>query len=386
MKYTDKLGLPIWNKPETDVFDIEQFNEGMQAIDDIVIDILKKINDLVVGDTQIDLNGYVKEEALKEYAKRTELSKFLTQTDLLNYLDKTYLDRLATKDELSSYAKTNDLSNYALTSSLSDYALKNSLLNYATTTQLQTTNNNITNLTDRITALEGSGGSGGDIDFSGNAEDVTYNNPNYSELTSVDLALDKILDKLYYVKPSITSFNMSPSTTQYEKGQTISSLSFTWSYNKNITSQSLSNCSITLSDRKATYSTPITSNKSFTLTCSDGENTVSASKNITFFDKIYWGSKDRSSLDSDFVLSLSDSKFATAKAGTYSMTLATEEYGYIAMPSSFGDLSSVWIGGFEATVLNRGEIDFTNASGYTSKYKIYRTGRAGLGSISMQIK
>ena len=42
MKYTDKLGLPIWNKPETDVFDIEYFNEGMQAIDDTVIDILKQ--------------------------------------------------------------------------------------------------------------------------------------------------------------------------------------------------------------------------------------------------------------------------------------------------------------------------------------------------------
>lgn len=386
MKYTDKLGLPIWNKPETDVFDIEQFNEGMQAIDDIVIDILKKINDLVIGDTQIDLNGYVKEEALKEYAKRTELSKFLTQTDLLNYLDKTYLDRLATKDELSSYAKTDDLSNYALTSSLRDYALKNSLLDYATTTQLQTTNNNITNLTDRITTLENSGGSGGGTNFSGNAEDVTYNNPNYSQLTSVDLALDKILDKLYYVKPSITSFNMSPSTTQYEKGQTVSNLSFTWSYNKNITSQSLSNCSITLSDRKATYSTPITSNKSFTLTCSDGENTASASKNITFFDKIYWGSKAEGTINSAFVLSLTNNKFATAKAGTYSMTVATGEYGYIAMPTSFGVLSSVWIGGFEATVDDMGEIDFTNASGYTSKYKVYRTGKSGLGSINMQIK
>lgn len=316
MKYTDKLGLPIWNKPETDVFDIEQFNEGMQAIDDIVINILKQINDLVIGDTQIDLNGYVKEEVLKEYAKKTELS----------------------------------------------------------------------NLTDRITNLENSGGGGGDIDFSGNAEDVTYNNPNYSELTSVDLALDKILDKLYYVKPSITSFNMSPSTTQYEKGQTVSSLSFTWSYNKNITSQSLSNCSITLSDRKATYSTPITSNKSFTLTCSDGENSASASKNITFFDKIYWGSKAEGTINSAFVLGLSDKKFATAKAGTYSMTVATGEYGYIAMPTSFGVLSSVWIGGFEATVDDMGEIDFTNASGYTSKYKVYRTGKSGLGSISMQIK
>lgn len=154
MKYTDKLGLPIWNKPETDIFDIEQFNEGMQAIDDIVVNILKQMNDLVIGDTQIDLNGYVKEETLKEYAKRTELSKFLTQTDLLNYLDKTYLDRLATKDELSSYAKTNDLSNYALTTSLSDYALKNSLLNYATKESLNELNSIIDTLQNRITALE----------------------------------------------------------------------------------------------------------------------------------------------------------------------------------------------------------------------------------------
>ena len=45
MKYTDKLGLPIWNKPETDVFDIEQFNEGMQAVDDKVVHILNQIND-----------------------------------------------------------------------------------------------------------------------------------------------------------------------------------------------------------------------------------------------------------------------------------------------------------------------------------------------------
>ena len=179
MKYTDKLGLPIWNKPETDVFDIEQFNEGMQAIDDIVINILEQINDLVIGDVQIDLNGYVKEEALKEYAKRTELSKFLTQTDLLNYLDKTYLDRLATKDELSSYAKTDDLSNYALTSSLSDYALKNSLLNYATkesldeyVTDTELSSKGYATETFVTNKIAEASLSGGDIDLSGYVTDT----------------------------------------------------------------------------------------------------------------------------------------------------------------------------------------------------------------------
>ena len=72
MKYTNKLGLPIWNKPETDVFDIEQFNEGMQAIDDIVIHVLNQINDLVIGDKEIDLNGYIKEEVFKELKKKVE--------------------------------------------------------------------------------------------------------------------------------------------------------------------------------------------------------------------------------------------------------------------------------------------------------------------------
>ena len=48
MKYTNKLGLPIWNKPETDVFDIEQFNEGNQAIDDIVTKMVNQINGLVL--------------------------------------------------------------------------------------------------------------------------------------------------------------------------------------------------------------------------------------------------------------------------------------------------------------------------------------------------
>ena len=36
MKYTNKLGLPIWDNPETDVFDIGEFNKGNQIVDDII--------------------------------------------------------------------------------------------------------------------------------------------------------------------------------------------------------------------------------------------------------------------------------------------------------------------------------------------------------------
>ena len=75
MKYTDKLGLPIWNKPETDVFDIKEFNKGNQAIDDIVTKMVEQINGLVIGDTKVDLNEYVKEEVLKKYVKELDTIK-----------------------------------------------------------------------------------------------------------------------------------------------------------------------------------------------------------------------------------------------------------------------------------------------------------------------
>ena len=63
MKYTDKLGLPIWDEPETDVFDIGEFNKGNQAIDDIVIDILKQIDGGSGGDIDFSGTGLTEEQA-----------------------------------------------------------------------------------------------------------------------------------------------------------------------------------------------------------------------------------------------------------------------------------------------------------------------------------
>ena len=123
------------------------------------------------------------------------------------------------------------------------------------------------------------------------ASDVSYANAEHSDMNTVKKALDGILAKLYYVEPKINSFTMTPSTAEYEVGQTVSEVSFAWAYNKDVVSQTLTDC--TLADetvRSATYSTPISSNKTFTLTASDGEKSVTASKSISFKWKAYWGS------------------------------------------------------------------------------------------------
>ena len=229
------------------------------------------------------------------------------------------------------------------------------------------------------------GGEGG----ASTADAVTYENAGVdTEIDNVKEALDKLFNKVYYVAPQITSFTMTPSTTVYEVGQTVNSLVFNWTTNKDIASQTLTDCVLTDETvRTATYNTLLSANKTFTLSINDGENTSNKSLSIAFRHKFYWGNATLpDTFDSAFILGLPKSQFATGKTGTYSMTLGTDEYGFLAYPVSFGTIEVVNIGGFDTEVVDCGTIDFTNASGNTTAFKIYRTGRSGLGSISPVIK
>lgn len=224
----------------------------------------------------------------------------------------------------------------------------------------------------------------------GDAADITYENSSYPALNTVEAALDNIIDKIYYVEPSITSFTMTPATTEYEIGQSVSDIAFAWTYNKDMVSQTLTDC--TLADetvRSATAAGPYTSNKTFTLSASDGENSTSQSKSISFKHKVYWGNAAQPAgdvFDSAFILGLTGKKFATNYKGIYSMNIGSGEYGFLCYPASWGTVSSWWIGGFEVTTTDCGTINFTNASGNTTSFRITRTSQPGLGSITAEVK
>ena len=222
----------------------------------------------------------------------------------------------------------------------------------------------------------------------GSAEDVSYENEQIPSATNVEDALDTIIGKIYYVDPAITSFTMTPSTDTYEIGSTVNELTFAWAYNKDIVSQTLTDCTLTDETvRSATYSTPINSNKTFTLTASDGEKSVSATKSVSFKHKVYWGAaSEPSSFDSAFILALTGKKFATNYKGTYAMNLGEGQYGYVAYPSSWGKIDSWWIGGFEVETYHCGTIEFTNASGNTTTFRITRTTQPSLGNITAEVK
>ena len=223
-----------------------------------------------------------------------------------------------------------------------------------------------------------------------NASDVSYENASQPLWTNVQLALDNLISKVYYVEPKIESFTMTPSTDTYEIGSTVNEVVFNWTYNKDgITSQTLTDCTLANETvRTATYSTPITSNKTFTLTASDSSKSVSASKSISFKHYIYWGAcaEPVGDYDSSFILNLASKRFSTNTKGSYSATLGSGEFLYVAYPATWSQINSWWVGGFEVTTEQIGTIAFTNSSGNTTSFRITRSTKSGLGSITAEVK
>lgn len=219
------------------------------------------------------------------------------------------------------------------------------------------------------------------------AANISYSNETKPTWDNVKKALDGIIEKMFYIKPAITSFTVTPSTTTYEVGQKVESLTFNWTVNKDITTQELTDCIVTIDDRTATYDTELSTSKTFTLKVGDGEENATSSIAINFRNKAYYGSAaKRDAYDSAFILGLSKSAFATAVKGTYDITVGADEYGFLCVPSSFTKINSWYIGGFEVDLVDEGTISFTNASGGVVTYRIYRTSQSGLGSIKIEVK
>ena len=228
--------------------------------------------------------------------------------------------------------------------------------------------------------LKNQGGLGGD------AVDIGYENTDYPDYTNVDLALTALFNKVYYVKPTC-SLSSDKAGGNFEMGTTITApITFTWTTNKDVTTQTLTDC--VLADetvRTATYETDITTDKTFTLSVSDGENSATSSVSYKFMNNVFWGSAPIGTYDYEFINALSNKKLTTSVKGTYNFDVQQNEFAYWAVPSNM-TISSIWVGGFEATVEDCGTVSYENSKGYTREYRIYKTVQSSLGSISAEIK
>ena len=183
----------------------------------------------------------------------------------------------------------------------------------------------------------GSGGGSG----AGIASDVAYDNAALADVDNVKEALDTLISEIYYVEPSVTSFTATQTGGVFEIGTTITApVTFNWSYNKDITTQTLTDC--TLADetiRTATYNTDITTNKTFTLSASDGKNNVSKSISYTFVNPYYTGVSSTDTLTETDVTALA--KKVVAK-GTQTVNYTTSQSHMVfTYPSSYGAIKSI---------------------------------------------
>lgn len=207
------------------------------------------------------------------------------------------------------------------------------------------------------------GGDGG----ASTADAVEYVNDVISS-NNVEEALNKLIDKIYYIAPQISSFTASPTGGVFEIGTTVTApITFNWLCNKDITTQTLTDCILTDNTvRTASYDTDITSNKTFTLTVSDGENSASKIIGYTFVSPYYVGVSDTDALDETGIKALTK-KVEVGGAKTISYT-NSQNYMVFAYPSSYGTIKKVTdINGFDVT----SSFKLSNVTVNSVNYNVY---------------
>lgn len=216
--------------------------------------------------------------------------------------------------------------------------------------------------------------------FEGPADKVTYENPAYAGITTVKEALDELL----YFSPSASlSLTVAGGTTK-EVGQTVKEATLSWSFNKDVSGVTLTDVgSVAPADTITLTALGLISDKSWTVSGSDGKQTASATRSVVFRHKRYWGTSPQTSLVSSDILGLSN-EFATARQQSRTMD-GNGEYIYFAYPKAWGR-ASFKVNGLDNTAWTETEVAFTNASGHTETFYVYRSNTIQNGSgLSIEV-
>lgn len=201
------------------------------------------------------------------------------------------------------------------------------------------------------------------------------------------------LEELEYIPIKITA--ISNNYGNVEIGSTVSDPVFTWTLNKDPSFQEFRtyNSAGTASafavvmppdSRSHKIEGDISSYLRFELTAKDGKNTVTASSAINFLNGVYYGAAAvPAAYDSAFILGLTK-KLASGRTGAVNVTAGDGQYIYYCYPTRFGAATFV-VGGFTGGFELVGTISFTNASGYTENYYVYKSEQAGLGALKVEV-
>lgn len=195
-------------------------------------------------------------------------------------------------------------------------------------------------------------------------------------------ALEKIVEEgdVGTVIPlHITSF-VSDIKGPYEYGTTINP-TFSWVYNVNsVDSQAINNEAIDVSARSKQL-TNITQDTTVVLFASNKGYTDSATIELSFLPKIYYGTSALESISN--VQELVDSTLGS-KSGAF-FNCEGGKYAYIAIPTDFKDKVQFKLGDFEMTAYTTSVISVVNSSNKTMNYTLFKFNNFYHGSFTIDI-
>lgn len=205
------------------------------------------------------------------------------------------------------------------------------------------------------------------------ALEIPYETEEDESITTVQGALDKLL----YVAPKINSFTLRQAGT-YENGSVISTLDFSWSYNKKlIREQKLDNIPVPPSVRQAKLNRDIKVNTTFTLWCSDGTNAVTATTSIKFVNYMYYGTQSADGT------SLKRSKLNPSNAGL-TVVANAGEYIWIFLPKTSG-FTKIWHNNVDSTDdFVKQEVDFKTDTNLSIAGTFYVSKNHSLNSVTLK--
>lgn len=199
-------------------------------------------------------------------------------------------------------------------------------------------------------------------------------------------ALNELNRDLQYIPIEILAFSNNIGVA--EKGSTLNELTLKWQLNKDpetilmngqVRADLKTLRSLTLKDMA------LTADKTFMLQVRD-EKGKTAQKNtsVVFQNGVYYGvSEIPEEVNNAFILSLSRS-LQGSRTKTFSTTSTEDQYVWYAFPSRYG--TPVFnVGGFDGGFTKTASISFTNASGYTEGYAVYRSDNSNLGTKTIKV-
>jgi hypothetical protein len=223
------------------------------------------------------------------------------------------------------------------------------------------------------------------------SDDVIYGNDTVTvtidDLYSIVGDLQDQLDAALYVAPSVTAFSLSSSL--FEVGATVTSLTFNWAINKTIVSQSITGGPVSITPAaglrtSAVSGLSITTPTTFTISVNDGTNTATRTTSISFTNKIYYGARSQPMVIDAAFANLLTGEIKTNRTKTFTATAGSLDYIWFLLPVSYGT-PVFTVGGFEGGFSLQGTFFDTLPNSSTEEYNAYRSNLPNLGSTTVVV-